>query len=627
MECIKSPLLQISKHLFRFADTCNVYVVIQGDQAVLVDCGDGSVLDQLALLGVNRITDVLMTHHHRDQGQGLARVIQTGARCWVPQVEQDLFQDIEAHWQARPLANHYNLRQDRFSLLEPVPVAGLLHDYQSYYFGELAFTVLPTPGHTPGSISLLLDIDGQLVAFTGDLIAGPGKVWSLAALQWSYCGGSEGAAASIASLSDLQEKNPHLLLPSHGDPICEPGPAVDLVVSRLARLLQASRQNPRLFDWLEKPYKLITPHLLLNRTSESNSYVLLSQSGKALLIDFGYDFMTGFAPGEDRASRRPWLRSLPNLKRDFGVSKIDVAIPTHYHDDHVAGFNLLHQVEETQIWAPKNFSHILEHPTEYDLPCLWYDPIPVDRALPLEQLFPWEEYELCLFPLPGHTRFAACIAFIVDGVRALATGDQYQDGDGRRWNYVYQNRFDAGDYRQSAALYARLNPDLILPGHWDPLWVYAEYLNGLKEQGDLLEAMHQDLLPAQIVGFGAEGTGARIQPYQSVVSAGERIELEIEIHNPFPHSEVAMVRLSAPAGWKVEEENLHLQLEGCAVGTVKMHVTAPAGLVTRRARVAADVTIGPQHFGQLAEALITVFSASLPARIPQNKLENTSRYP
>jgi glyoxylase-like metal-dependent hydrolase (beta-lactamase superfamily II) len=605
MEGINSPLLQVTKRLFRCVDTCNVYAVIQGEQAVLIDCGDGSILDRLAALGVKQISDVLMTHHHRDQGQGLIRLIQAGAHLWVPQAEQDLFQDVEAHWQARSLANHYNLRQDRFSLLEPVPVFGMLHDYQTYHFGELDFIAVPTPGHTPGSISLMLEIDGVRVAFTGDLIAGPGKVWSLAAMQWSYAG-SEGAAASIASLLDVKEKRAHYLLPSHGEPICEPVPAIDLLVERLRRLLEYNRQNPRLFDWLEKPYTPVTQHLLLNRTSDSNSYVLLSQSGKALLIDFGYDFMTGWAPGEDRASRRPWLRSLHALKRDFGVCKIDVAIPTHYHDDHVAGFNLLREVEETQVWAPENFKSILEHPARYDLPCLWYDSIPVDRALPLEEPFVWEEYELYAYPLPGHTRYAACIAFTVDGVRALATGDQYQDGDGRRWNYIYQNRFEAGDYRLSAALYARLSPDLILPGHWEPLWVKPAYLEWLKEQGDLLEAIHQELLPVPVAGFGAEGYGARIQPYQSAVYGGERVELELEIRNPFPQTEEAVARLVAPAGWEVEEEEVRLRLPGGAAGTVKVLVTPPAGLVARRARVAADLTVGSQRFGQQAEALINV---------------------
>src|SRR5690606_11137602 len=111
------------------------------------------------------------------------------------------------------------------------------------------------------------------------------------------------------------------------------------------------------------------------------SYVLLSESVKALLIDYGYDFIMGLPAATDRASRRPWLYTLPALRQQFGVTSIDVVIPTQFHDDHVAGFNLLRQAEGAQACASDLFAGILENPNDYDLPCLWYDPIRVDRRL------------------------------------------------------------------------------------------------------------------------------------------------------------------------------------------------------------------------------------------------------
>src|SRR5207253_2039401 len=138
-------------------------------------------LSELTPIGINRVTDVLMTHHHRDQGQGLALAAEIGIRIWVPQAEQDLFAEIDAYWQARPIYNNYDVRQDRFSLLSSIPITGTLPDYETCVFGTHVFSIIPTPGHTIGSISLLSEVDGQTVAFTGDLIAAPGKVWSLAA--------------------------------------------------------------------------------------------------------------------------------------------------------------------------------------------------------------------------------------------------------------------------------------------------------------------------------------------------------------------------------------------------------------------------------------------------------------
>jgi glyoxylase-like metal-dependent hydrolase (beta-lactamase superfamily II) len=598
-------MMQISEHLFRCEDTCNVYAVLSGDEAVLIDFGDGSILRELPAIGVNRVTAVLMTHHHRDQGQGLPLAIAAGACVWVPHAEQDLFCNVEAHWQAREIFNNYNVRQDLFSLLDPVPVTGTLHDYGKYRFGSHEFTIVPTPGHTPGAISLLTEIDGRWIAFSGDLIAAPGKVWSISATQWTY-NGAEGVAASIPSLIDLKERRPDLLLPSHGDPIILPGPAIDTLVERFWQLLQRRQENPRLFLFLEKPYISVTPHLLHNRTSLSNSYVLLSKSGKALLIDYGYDFMTGAAAGADRASRRPWLYTLGALKRDFGVQKLDVVLPTHYHDDHVAGLNLLREVEGTQVWAAENFADVLERPSRYDLPCLWYDPIAVDRCLPLDRSIGWEEYELSLHALPGHTRYAVAIAFQVDGRRVLAVGDQYQGSDGLAWNYVYRNHFQPSDYRASAAYYRQTLPELILPGHWDPFWVAPGYLEALEERGEALEQLHRQLLGTETTGGSSGNAGLWIRPYQAEARGGEALEFEVEVQNPFPQAEMAHMKIVLPPLWECGEEQILIMLEAGETRMVKFVVKPPEGSPVRRARIAVDLTLGNRRFGQQAEALVTV---------------------
>jgi glyoxylase-like metal-dependent hydrolase (beta-lactamase superfamily II) len=610
---------RITDQLYLFRDTCNVYVLCSENEAVLVDFGSGAVLDHLVDVGVERVSNVLMTHHHRDQGQGLARAVEAGMRIWVPHTEQDLFHSVDAHWQAREIYDNYNVRQDRFSLLESIPVTGTLQDYETRSFGAYSMTVLATPGHTTGSISLLLELNGRKILFCGDLIYAPGKVVSMSATQWTY-NGAEGVAAGLASLLDLQDRQIDLLLPSHGDPIVNPKEAIALLIERFWELLQRRQQNPRLFQLRERPYQLVlpdgeganragTPHLLMNRASMANMYVLLSENGNALFIDFGYDFVTGIAAGSDRASRRPWLYTLPALKAQFGVQKIDVVLPTHYHDDHVAGCNLLRRVEGTQVWAAENFADLLERPSYYDLPCLWFDPIPVDRILPLGQPIAWQEYTLTLHPLPGHTRYAIAVEFEVDGVHVLATGDQYQGDDGLAWNYVYQNRYAMGDYAATVELYNRLQPDLIVSGHWQPLRVTPEYLQKIAEAAQALDRLHHELLP-EVPDLGVEGFLARIAPYQVHVTAGETTHFQAELRNPFPRPEEAIVRVVAPKGWVVDPVEQTDQI--AAVHHVSFQVTPPPGLVVRRARIAIDLTVAGQRFGQQAEALVTVIPRKQP---------------
>src|SRR5919201_5497223 len=86
----RARLQQLSPSLFLYRDTCNVYVLRAGARAILIDFGSGDVLDELPALGVARVTDLLVTHHHRDQLQGLGRAVEAGIRIWVPLVEQDL---------------------------------------------------------------------------------------------------------------------------------------------------------------------------------------------------------------------------------------------------------------------------------------------------------------------------------------------------------------------------------------------------------------------------------------------------------------------------------------------------------------------------------------------------------
>jgi glyoxylase-like metal-dependent hydrolase (beta-lactamase superfamily II) len=608
---------EVAPGVFRVADTCHVYVVRATEPApdgtrtaVAIDFGSGAALDHLAEMGVDRITDVLMTHHHRDQGQGLPRAVAAGILVHVPPVERDLFEHVDEMWRTRQVVNDYNLRQDRFSLLEPVPVADAVPEYRTREYGGVPVHVLPTPGHTIGSVTYLVERDGRRLAFSGDLVYAPGKVWSLAATQWSYTE-NEGPAMTVLSCYQLMAEDLDLLLPSHGDPMPDPQHALGLLAERMRGYVDSRRPQP----WdlrlrLAEPFQRITEHFLLNLSSNSCSYVLVSRDGPALLLDYGYDMTTGLASGGDRASRRPWLASLPALRRDHGVTTIEAALPTHYHDDHVAGMNLLRDVEGTEVWAPENVAPILAEPLRHDLPCQWYDPIPVDRVLPLGGTFRWHEYDITVHELPGHTLYAAAFEVEVDGVRVLVTGDQ-QDGLGvpgsRReiLNYQYRNLFRITDYRDSAALYRRVAPGVMVSGHWEPRWVDDAYLDLLAEEGEELVQIHHDLLPLDELDVGADGRMAHITPYVSRLPADAPARFTVTVRNPTREDRKATVRAVLPLGWRAHPDEAVVALPPAGRVDLELEVV-PTGPAARRRRLAVDVSIGDLHLGQHAEALVDV---------------------
>jgi glyoxylase-like metal-dependent hydrolase (beta-lactamase superfamily II) len=602
MRAEESRLVEVAPGVGRYGDTCNVYVLRSGRDAILIDFGSGAVLDELDSFGVDRVTDVLVTHHHRDQLQGLQRAVDAGARVWVPPVERDLIAD-DRHWLARPIDNDYELLQDRFSLLEPVRVTGTVDEYRTRRYGGFDVYTLPTPGHTVGSVTYLVEVEGRRLAFSGDLLYGEGKVWSLAATQWTYTE-IEGQRMTYLSLGVVGEHEPDALLPSHGDPIDDPPAALQLTQQRLDELMAMRSPRWDLDMRLREPWEEVSPHLLRNRAAFANSFVLLSDSGAALVIDFGYDLWTGNPLTAERWGRRPLLHSLEVLRRQRGV-EIEAVVITHYHDDHVAGINLLRDVMGTQVWAPANVAPVIEAPHRYDLPCLWFDPIPVDRTLSLGTPLAWHEHELTAHALPGHTLYAIALQFEADGRRVLATGDQQAFEDRPILNYQYRNRFRFDDYVRSAELYRSLQPDLILTGHWPVKEVDDALLDELHAQGVRLADLHRELLPVDEVDLGAEGFAARIDPYRSTAAPGGTVALAVEVRNPFGRPEVAEVRLVAPEGWSATPEVQEVELAEHEEATARFEVVVGASSVWR-ARVAADVVVGGVPFGQQAEALVTV---------------------
>lgn len=589
----------------RLRDTCNVYLLATGRDGVLVDVGSGAILDRLEEAGVDRITDVLVTHHHRDGVQGLARAAAHGARIWVPPLERELIAGADELWAHRKLDNDYELRQERFSLLHSVPVAGVVDEYRARAYGGIEVYALPTPGHTPGSVTYLVELDGRRLAFSGDLVLEDGKVWSLASTQWSYSG-VEGPASSVVSMGVLSGREPDVLLPAHGDEVADPAHTLATAAAGLQELVDLRRGAPwDLEDLRLRPWDEVTPHVLRNRAGFANSFALLSDAGAALLVDFGYDLLTGILPTTERAARRALLWPIEALKREHGIDRVEVVVATHYHDDHVAGFELLRSVEGAEVWAPANVAPVLEDPRRYDLPCLWWEPIPVDRTLALGEPVVWREYELTSFAFPGHTLYAAALAWEADGTRIVATGDQYTTDPGRSvLNYQYRNRFRIDDFVASAELLRELRPQLVLSGHWHTRVVDDDWLDELLEDGRRLAELHRELLPLEQVDFGAEGAGARIAPYRSSVAAGSPLVLEVAVRNPFDSEQPVRVELVVPAGWTAPAAQ-ELTVGPHAPVTLQFEVTAGTER-ERRARLAVDLTVGGSRFGQLAEALVDV---------------------
>jgi ribonuclease/clavin/mitogillin len=135
----------------------NTYIVGTGKARVLVDAGEGREgyvpLLQRAIeeSGAQRISDVVITHYHRDHSEGLK------------DLRQHFGSDMRA-WKLRPeySGDHgpsFNLQE---AGVRPL-VDGQIVKTED---GETRLRVLATPGHTPDHCCLVLEQEGAV--FSGD---------------------------------------------------------------------------------------------------------------------------------------------------------------------------------------------------------------------------------------------------------------------------------------------------------------------------------------------------------------------------------------------------------------------------------------------------------------------------
>jgi hypothetical protein len=97
---------------------------------------------------------------------------------------------------------------------------------------------------------------------------------------------------------------------------------------------------------------------------------------------------------------------------------------------------------------------------------------------------------------------------------------------------------------------------------------------------------------------------ARIDPYRADVAPGGDRALEVIVTNHAPVAREARVRLRVPPGWSAEPAaSVALVPPGGAEVRLAFTVHAPAGAATGRHVLTADLDLGDQPRGALAETL------------------------
>jgi len=602
---------RLTENLYLFEDTCNVYVLRDGSSCVLIDFGSGKILDHLKEMGISKVDWILHTHHHRDQCQGDWKAAERGIPIAVPAHERHLFADARNFWRNRRVFHLYYVRNDFNTVTEDIPVARALTDYSTFRWNKTDFFILPTPGHTLGSITLLATVDGKKAAFSGDLMYSPGKILNLYDTQVNY-GGAEGIDLGIYSLARLREQKPELLCPAHGEPLANPDSGMAETIRRLTDYYKFWGNDPVEEN---KPYA-VSPHLIAHHQTTSSFYAILSNSGKAMFIDYGAasgvhfgNFMNATAP-TDRI--RFVEHSIDHLRKNYGMKSVDVAMPSHMHDDHMNGFPHLIRHHGTKVWCLDNMVDVFENPRGYNLGCILGEPFKISRAFRHGEKFRWEEFEFEIAHSPGHTEYQMALYVTIDGNRVAFTGDAIFENprkDGTlRHNLIFRNHVENDSHLKSIRNMIDHEPNLIAPGHGKHFAVDKQTLLATEQKFRKQQQFFFDLLPEGEANFGLDPSWVKIYPYQIVLAPGQRQDLEIRVQNYKPSAMKIEVALVAPAEWRIEPDLLKLEAPAGSISSGKVAVTVPSGWDAPGPRfaIAADVIRDGKYVGQLTEAVVEI---------------------
>ncbi len=603
---------KLGDNLFVLEDTCNVYLIRDGASCVLIDFGSGKILDHLKDLGVSKVDWVLHTHHHRDQCQGDAKAAGRAIPIAVPAHERHLFADAENFWRNRRVFHLYYVRNDFNTITENIPVARSLTDYSTFRWKGVDFFVLPTPGHTLGSITLLATIGGRRVAFTGDLMRAPGKIHTLYDTQINY-GGAEGIDLGVYSLARLREQRPALVCPSHGEPLPDPDAGIGQTIQRLADYYRFQTGNQP--SEANRPYA-VSPHLVAHFQTTSSFYAIVSDSGKAMFIDYGSASGVHFGNFERATAVTDRIRfvehSIDELKRSHGVKSVDVALPSHMHDDHINGFPHLVRHHGARIWCYENMVDILERPRGRNLGCILGEPVQVSRSFRHGEKFRWEEYEFEIAHSPGHTEYQMALFATIDGQRVAFTGDAFfpvQHEGAMRHNLIFRNHVENDSHMKSIRTLIEHDPALIAPGHGKPFAVDRAIMAATERRLLRQQQYFGELLPEGEIDFGMNPSWVMLYPYQALLAPGAKQTFEIRAHNYKPTGAMKMeVALIAPAEWRVEPEVARFEVPPRELGKQTVQVTIPRDWTPTSPRfaIAADVVRDGRYLGQATEAVVEI---------------------
>jgi glyoxylase-like metal-dependent hydrolase (beta-lactamase superfamily II) len=474
----KGAWIEVAPGVLRTREPPFGYALVDGDTALLIDAPVAAGLKDHR---VKKIEAVWLTHHHRDTCAAAGFFLADGVPVRAPKASAEWLApaNVRKYWK-----ESLPMRGSRAAyLVVPEGLGGVdysLEDGQTIPWHGWTIRVVATPGHSRDHVAFLANKGkgGTLLAFCGDALAAPGKLWAPYTTDWDHWTDA-GLTPAGRSLRRVAALKPALLLPAHGAgrPVIDKD-AVGVLnrtaaaVEEVAFLKSFERFTKKRLGHApdyrflakeqatsngSKPWSKVSEHLYLT----GNTYVLVSKDNACLVVDPWYPHSTP---------------QIARLHKDHDLGPIEVVMFSHAHFDHYDGIYDLPGRDKFQVWTLDLVAGPIADPYWLRAPFLDARPVKIDRRFKDGSSARWREYTFRFHHLPGQTEFTMGVETTIDGKKCYFTADNWfhQDQFSGSGGWMGLNRSYPLPYAASAQKVVDARPDSVLAEHGGPFEFNAE---------------------------------------------------------------------------------------------------------------------------------------------------------
>lgn len=565
---------------------------------------------------------ILFTHFRRDVIWAGRSLVQSGSYSVAPAGEKDYFTGVDSLWTrfSESRFHDYYCQTTRVGIT-PLNVDRFVSGGDILKWEGIDINVLNTPGYTRSAVSYLAEIDGNRIAFTGDLIYGDGKIFDLYSFQDSFkeIGGYHGYATRlgmlISSLQLIAEQKPDIIIPSRGPVIHDPVASINKLIEKVRSVYQNYLSISAYRWYFPERMKTLAEHVLgpeskadwmpysaviRNEPPEwylhvSNSNLVLAEDSTAFLIDCGttdaYEAVLG-------------------LKKSGRIKAIDGIFITHYHDDHTEYINEVVKEFGCPVYVTEELKDILENPGAYQMPCLTAKPIRNLTIMEDGQKMDWKDFTVTFHYFPGQTIYHDAVLFRKDGGEAIFfIGDSFTPSGIDDYCLLNRNLLSCGTgYFYCLDILKNLTPGTLLANqHVEPPFTYsAEQIDFMISSLAERNLLFKDLFPWENINYGVDEQWAKVYPYGQKAKPGDTLELSVRIFNHTDLEKTFIVEpnfnniLTGKPGKTLV--NVSPRTEGQVKYKIKVEGTAPQGVSPLSFNIKSDM----YDLREWCEALIDI---------------------